>query len=259
MKSFAGPWLKTSVAHECTSVMSSTMLAVCGNSSETHAPHWPCCVNCAARAEELRPWLRVHEGEALALDERLAGSAGRCSSIELRLVVEQLELARPAGHEQVDDVLGARREVAGLGRQRIGQGGGSRAACEPALVEQRGQRDAAEADRAAAEEVAARLLAEVRSGIEGRTWRHGGHSRVMVSSRFSSTRATVVQAVTGGRRRAATLREQFSERGATRRGVGRAGQAEAEGVVDAARIVGAALALDARGEGARRTRRTAGR
>ena len=39
--------------------------------------------------------------------------------LQLRLVVEQLELARPAGHEQVDDALRLGREVRRLRRQRV--------------------------------------------------------------------------------------------------------------------------------------------
>ena len=41
-----------------------------------------------------------------------SGIGWPCSLLQLRLVVEQFELARPAGHEQVDDALGLGREMA---------------------------------------------------------------------------------------------------------------------------------------------------
>jgi hypothetical protein len=45
MNSLAGAWLKTSVPTVWTSVMSSTICAWCGNSSETQAPLLPYRLN----------------------------------------------------------------------------------------------------------------------------------------------------------------------------------------------------------------------
>ena len=41
----AGEWLFESVQHEWRKAILSTCRAMCGNSSDTHAPHWPCCAN----------------------------------------------------------------------------------------------------------------------------------------------------------------------------------------------------------------------
>ena len=45
MKLMAGSWLMASVFMLRMKHMSSTMLAVLGNSSVTHIPLWPCCAN----------------------------------------------------------------------------------------------------------------------------------------------------------------------------------------------------------------------
>ena len=42
-------------------------------------------------------------------------------AVELRLVVERVDLARPAIHEEEDHALGFGREVRRLGRERIGE------------------------------------------------------------------------------------------------------------------------------------------
>src|SRR5881628_840167 len=41
----AGSWLMASVCMLRMKHISSTILAVCGSSSETHIPHLPCCAN----------------------------------------------------------------------------------------------------------------------------------------------------------------------------------------------------------------------
>ena len=53
-----------------------------------------------------------------ALDERV-GDRLAAILLELGLVVEELELARSAGHEQIDHALGPRREMARMGRDRV--------------------------------------------------------------------------------------------------------------------------------------------
>ena len=82
--------------------------------------------------------------------------------LQLRLVVEQFELAGPAGHEQVDDVLCLGRKMsAGLASHRIRRAGGS--AKQALIVQQRSERHLAETDAATAEEVAARFDCSSRS------------------------------------------------------------------------------------------------
>ncbi len=124
--SFAGAWLIGSVTTARRNARSSTTSAVCGRHSETQDPVSPCWANFRFVARSLGGSLekRVHEGEPLAGDERL-GDRLAVIFLELRLVVEQLELAGAAGHEQVDDALRLRREVAGPARQRVGIGGRS--------------------------------------------------------------------------------------------------------------------------------------
>ena len=67
------------------------------------------------RAEQLRRAL--DEREPLALDQ-LLGDVLAVVLRQLRLGIEQIELRRRAGHEQVDDALRLRREVERVGRRR---------------------------------------------------------------------------------------------------------------------------------------------
>src|SRR6185437_6372350 len=90
------------------------------------------------RAEQLG--IRVNEGGPVVL-EQFRRRQGAVELGELRLVVEQFEVARGAAHEQVDDALGLGREV----RRRGGL-----------LAEQPVERDRAEPDGAIAKEPAAR-------------------------------------------------------------------------------------------------------
>src|SRR5690606_19902704 len=70
---------------------------------------------------------------------------------QLGLVIEQLHVARTAGHEEKDDVLRLRLEMGVLGRKWID---GTRRG-ETVLLEQRTERDGAETDAALLEEPAA--------------------------------------------------------------------------------------------------------
>ena len=71
-------------------------------------------------AEEVHAVARAHEGEALAFDE--AGGDGLAVEfVELGLVVEELQLAGAAGHEEVDDALGLGLMVRRLGCERVGR------------------------------------------------------------------------------------------------------------------------------------------
>ena len=100
------------------------------------------------RAEQLR--VRIDERGPVALEQ--LGRRQRAVELgELRLVVEQLQVAGRAGHEQEDDVLRARRKVRLLRRERIG---GRRAA--PCAAGQLAERDRPQADAAFLEEPAPR-------------------------------------------------------------------------------------------------------
>ena len=170
MNIFAGAWLNTLVVIVRTTAISSTILAVYGRHSDTQVPALPCCANLRRLPRMQRHLLGegVHEGEALALEE-LVGAGLAVQAVELGLVVEQLQLAGAAGHEQVDDALGLRLEVRLLRRERpLGEverrGGAVR------VVPKAGQRQRAEAEAALAEEVSSRL---VEQGVNV----HGGVSR----------------------------------------------------------------------------------
>ena len=120
----------------------------------------------------------------------LVGQVLAVQLVEQRLVVEQVELRRPAGHEQVDDALRLRREVrrGEDARERIGAARRRRAPRRSPFSRLM-QRDAAEAEAEPAEEVAAvhassRCWSAVSIGIEC-TVCCTGHRRITASSRFS--------------------------------------------------------------------------
>src|SRR5262249_20679847 len=101
--------------------------------------------------------------------------------------VEQLEMARRARHEQVDDALRLRCEVRLLRGERIVDRAGVALATEKVR-----ERHAAKTDTA--------LLQKPATGhVEWmRTEHESGHSFVLVSSRFSSTRARATHAADSG-------------------------------------------------------------
>ena len=84
-----------------------------------------------------------------------------------------IELARRAGHEEIDDVLCARGEMAGPRRHRIRQRAGGRRGEEPTVVQHRRERDTAEAHRAATEKMPAGEFAQMLGGIDWKKGRHG--------------------------------------------------------------------------------------
>ena len=104
--SLAGAWLKTSVATDLTNVRSSTTSARCGKQLRDPGARLAVPRELADRPQQLGMLLGedVHEREPAPLDERVRDRLAAVL-LELGLVVEQLELAGPAGHEQVDDAL----------------------------------------------------------------------------------------------------------------------------------------------------------
>ena len=158
------------------------------------------------RAEALQ-LLALQLGDRLALGERL-GHRLAVHLGELRLVVERLQVRRPAGHVQEDDALGLRREVqrihdaalrplAGFGR-RVQPPAAAAAATRPAPSSP-SPSDARPRNvrRASCSRLMIRIVHEHRIAIQRR--RHGSSMldcqfRVIVSFRFSSTRLTDVHA-----------------------------------------------------------------
>ena len=70
-----------------------------------------------------QPRRALDEGEALALRNELRRDLLAVELLQRRLVVEEIELRRRAGHEEIDDLLRLRREVRRARRER------SRPAC----------------------------------------------------------------------------------------------------------------------------------
>ena len=126
-------------------------------------PHWPCCVNFHGLPRHLGAGL----GGVVVLDRR-RGTAGRRSLRQLRLGVEQVDVARPALHEQRDHRPRPRRMVRRL--RRAGRTSAApapawparRAACSRFSSQARAER--ADAHRAASQEVPAGMTGE-RGGV----------------------------------------------------------------------------------------------
>ena len=111
--------------------------------------------------------LRVAQRLAIDLGRALAGVLG-----DLRLVVERVDLRRPARHEELNDVLGLRGEVRQLGQQRRSDGAAVAACeCSPASSDARPSvpKPAPIRDRAAR---------GVKRGSVGSRWNMAGHSCV---------------------------------------------------------------------------------
>ena len=95
--------------------MSSTCCAMCGYQSETHMPLWPYCFHLRVRRHQ-RVVRRPIAVISLPND---AGIGCPASFVELRLRIEQIDVARTAFHEQPDHRFGRRRMVRLAGRQRV--------------------------------------------------------------------------------------------------------------------------------------------
>jgi hypothetical protein len=147
----------------------------------------------ALRSKQVRAMACPHEGKALAGDQG-GGNGLTVQRLQPWFVVKQVELARAAGHEEVDNPLGSRLEMRRLGSEGLRRRSGG--AAQRLFAEQRGEGDPSESDGAATEEVAPRDVGDVLRRIEGDGGRHD-QARVMVSSRLSSTRATATQASSG--------------------------------------------------------------
>ena len=197
MKICAGAWLNASVSIDLTIAMSSTIFASVRQQLGELRPALAVLGELELRPQQRR--VRVDERGAIAL-EQLGRRQLAVALRELRLVVEQLEVARRAGLEQEDDALRLRREVRLLRGERVAAGAAACAvppprtlpssecsATEPrptphSLKNQR--RDGSAVSRGGATGGGARG----RPSADPRL----GYSFVIVSSRFNSTRATTV-------------------------------------------------------------------
>ena len=130
MPRVAAEWPAESPWTVCRKQNSSTTPPTCSNSSLTILPHSPRGRNLYGEASTLRlPTCLV------------------VVLLELRLVVERVEVREPARHEEDDQVLGLRREVARPGRERVARvrrGGDRELAIEPQAAGRGEGRGAAE-------------------------------------------------------------------------------------------------------------------
>ena len=136
----------------------------------------------------------IHEREPATLNERI-GDRLAAVPLQLGLKIKKLELARAAGHEEVDHALGPCREVARPGCQGTGLASAGRV---PARGVSRSDARAIAPGRPRnRRRNAAGSVHEPRgpasSPSRHRSHRSSHHSRVTNSSRFRSTRATFIQ------------------------------------------------------------------
>ena len=96
------------------------VLARCGNRSLTHLPHWPYCLN-FHRGSTMRPWFLCPPRPKVLTVDRLVVHADH-----RRLVVERVDVARAAVHEQEDDALGFRGQRSQLVGSHSSRRGSSR-------------------------------------------------------------------------------------------------------------------------------------
>ena len=276
MNVIAGSWLIASVCIVLMTVMSSTIFAVCGSSSLTHVPDCAVLREAEHRAGHRQRRLPHRLRDALALADRV-GNLRALELRELRLVVERLELRRSARLVQEDHALRLRREM-----RKAGEAPGLRIArpCWPVRPTAAPIRAATRAPRRRCRGPSARTTAAGSGAARVRPMacasRVSGsrHCLVMVSSRFRIVLATVVHAASsahvrvGFRGDSPTL-SNAAPRCRSRRNDGQlpreqrpqhrrlvrrrpAGGGEAEGVLDALRLVRAAFDDRALGQRPRR-------
>src|SRR5439155_15537799 len=102
--------------------------------------------------------VRIDERGPVAFDQ-LFGRRFAVPFLQRRFVIEQFEVARRAGHEEVNDALGFGGELRLLWRERRGYG--------PAVfTKERAERDGAEADAAFLEEPPARDEFGLKAAVE---------------------------------------------------------------------------------------------
>ncbi len=186
--SLAGPWLKTSVTMLLTMHTSSTVVARCGSSSLNSAPHCAVAGELAPGAQQLG--VPLDEGEPLVLGVR-GGHHLAVELLQFGLIVEQLQLAGPAGHEQEHHLLGPRRKWGARGSS--GSSGSALAAARPSSANSEPSASAPRLKPAVPKNWR-RVPASTGSISTRGSSRMADYSRVMNSSRFNNTRASIVKA-----------------------------------------------------------------
>ena len=153
MNVWAGSWLIASVCSERTMQMSSATVPMCGKSAQISWPDWPNFLNgcCGREAVQLLP---LQLGDRLALGERL-GHRLAVHLGQLGLVVERLQVRRPAGHVRKMTRLALGARCSGLTTPRLADGAAADSAAASIAIEKRRQRRCADAAGRAAEERAA--------------------------------------------------------------------------------------------------------
>ena len=119
--------------------------------------------------------------------------------LQPRLVVERVELRRPAVHVQINDALRLRREMRETGHRRMDER--ARGGCRPEPRREPVERHTAHGQSRPREELAAgEVIQVIVAGIhrQGFAGRGGAQSREIVSSRFSRRFATMVHAANSG-------------------------------------------------------------
>ncbi len=94
---------------------SSAQFAMCGSQSEKSSPDWPYLRNLCRLARSLLPPMPI----GVMTLPKLAGKWLAVHPRQFRLRIDEIDVARPAFHEEEDDRLGRRREVRLLGQERI--------------------------------------------------------------------------------------------------------------------------------------------
>ena len=129
--------------------MSSASFARLGSSSENSAPDWPCFLNWNGEASSFGvPLMNANRSPLMNSCRHVLTVVRR----QRRLGIQQVDLRRRAGHEEIDDALHPRRELQTSARQR---GGSRRLLGEHHFVHQGRQRETANAERRLLEEMAA--------------------------------------------------------------------------------------------------------
>ena len=166
MKLIAGSWLIASVCMLRMKHISSTILAVYGNSSLTHMPHLPCWANLNFDGAIGKPLLAGgHRRQPLSHADRF-GQVLVVPLVHHRLVVVQIHLRRPADHVQIDHLLGLRREMRQIRGNVFSRFRAARIAAGQAIAHQRCERRSAEQVASLGEEVAAcEVLTELVEGV----------------------------------------------------------------------------------------------
>ena len=192
---------------------SATFGQMCGSSSDTPRPILPCCVNlCGVPSSFGTPLMKANRSPLM----QRFGAVLAVQLDQLRLVVEQIQLRRRAGHVQIDDPLRLGRKMRRLrgeriggrrGSLRLGHGGFRRFGRKQPLVRQHRRRRAPMPLAEALKEIPSRdglqlFETEVHSGCR-RSFRHSHYIKdsALQQRRSSPSSRASLRSLCGGRNR----------------------------------------------------------